>query len=190
MDETVRSRGEARRGAFARIHTRVNGAKVIPVLLNEFDQEVATLGGGRLNTPKACERSLVGHTIAEVASLLGRSPSTVRGWAAAGAFGDPTARKFNRREYRIPADVLADLVARFRRGDRIVGGKLVCAPAPENSFGKCTASSDGIAVQQAPSATAPAQRRRTRGLTITVDPLAAYRAHLPSARSRAPTAED
>lgn len=49
----------------------------------------------------------VGLTCEEVATRLGRSPSTVRSWCAAGLF--PGAFRFRRREWRIPVKDLATL---------------------------------------------------------------------------------
>ena len=50
-------------------------------------------------------------TVEEVAALLTRSPTTVRGWIRS---GELRAYKFNNREYRIPRAALQELMDRAR----------------------------------------------------------------------------
>jgi len=73
----------------------VGGALTLP-----RDVLLEALGG-----TQACAAAVVGDlTVADVASRVGRKPSTVRGWLEAGRFTG--AYKLNGRDWRVPAGSL------------------------------------------------------------------------------------
>ena len=55
-------------------------------------------------------------TVARLAALLHRSPSTVRGWLARGDFGSAAVRVHGR-SWIVPRDAVTDFLKRQHRGD-------------------------------------------------------------------------
>ncbi len=72
------------------------------------------LDGAEVSSTAAAQASpalAMDYTIGQVATLIGRKPSTVRGWCGAGLL---TAYRLNNRDWRIPADALQE----FQRTQR------------------------------------------------------------------------
>lgn len=79
-------------------------AALEPVLAGLPDEAAVTLPVGwlrsKLDGEGGTADAAVDMTVAQVGEALDRSPSTIRGWCAAGRI--PGAFKLNRREWRVP----------------------------------------------------------------------------------------